>query len=97
MGTSSKKEITGGVGLDHAQLGYVSELYQDIVSLEVNDFKMIPHPDGMGNSIVYRRESIITVITNRMVKDGFLRRGFKILQDVTEIKEDGVYHNGRKL
>ena len=97
MGISKRKGLTAGMGMEHAELGYVSELYQEVISLPINGCKMITHPDGLGQSMVLRRENTVTIIIQRVVKDGFLKRGFTVMEDITEIKEDGVYRNGRKL
>lgn len=97
MASRKRTEISGQAGLDHVELGIASEIYQDALSLNDNEMKMVLHADGKGSSIISRRGQCVTIVTRRIVKDGIIRRGFKIINDVTEIKTDGVYQNGRKL
>ena len=97
MGISKRKGLSASLGMEQAGLSYIYELYQEVISIPINGCKMITHPDGLGQSMVLRRESTVTIIIQRVVKDGFLKRGFTVMEDITEIKEDGVYRNGRKL
>jgi len=97
MGTSSKKAFGFGASGNSIGGNYLSEIQQEIVSLNDGDFKIIPHPDGQGSTIATRRGDSVTVIYKRFVRTGILKKGYRVVSDLTEIKGDGVYQNGRKL
>ena len=98
MTVEKRKNI--GIGAIHDQFNfyYSAEIFQEIVAFKIGEMKIIPHPDGNGQSIVVRFDTkTFTVITKRYMKDGFFKQSFKVLNDVLEYREDGVYQNGRKL
>jgi len=97
MGTSSKKAF--GLDASGNSIGgnYLSEIQQEIGSLNDGDCKIILHPDGHGSTIVTRNGYSVTILTNRSIKTGILKKGYKVQNDLTELKGDGVYQNGRKL
>ena len=76
---------------------YSSEILQEITSVGIGEMKIIPHPDGKGHSIVTRPDKeTFTVLTYRLVKDGFLK-GVKGQWEVLQQNKNGVFVNGRKL
>jgi hypothetical protein len=97
MGTSKKMGVEAQAGSDGVGLSYLSEIKQEVITLDDNDFKIIPHPDGLGYTIATRRKDLITIVTRMFIKDGFLKRSLRITNDVLERKKDGWYQNGRKL
>ena len=97
MGTSSKKVLGFDVSGDGIGANYISEIQQAIVSLKDGDFKIIPHPDGQGLTIATRSGDSYTIMNKWFVRTGLLKKDYRVLSDLTEIKGDGVYQNGRKL
>lgn len=98
MTVAKRLGLIAKAGSDGGEFGYSTEVLQQIVSVGVGEVKMIPHPDGKGSSWVSRPdEHNFTVITRRLVKDSWLKPSIRILNEVLEMKSDGVYIDGRKL
>ncbi|MCL4341271.1 MAG: hypothetical protein M1431_04150 [Candidatus Thermoplasmatota archaeon] len=98
MAVEKRKHLGVEAGLDRIGFDYSANLIQEVVAVAVGEMKILNHPDGKGFSIVTRIDiRTFTIITKRYVKDGIIKHGFKVLSEVTEYKDDGVYLNGRKL
>jgi hypothetical protein len=94
--TSRKRtEISGGIGSDHADARYMTDVYQEVTNLMDGDVKLIPHTDGNGDSIATRFGNNVTVVTKRYVRDGVL--GKKVMTNTIEIREGDVFIDGRKI
>lgn len=98
MAVAKRKRLGVEAGPDNLGFDYSASIIQEVVAVAVGEMKIIPHPDGEGFSIVTRFDiTTFTIITKRFVKDSIMKHSFKVLSEVTEYKNDGVFLNGRKL
>jgi hypothetical protein len=97
MAPTKRTKISGDIETGPLKVGadYRSEIIQEITNLEDGDAKIIFFADGKGLAIATRNRDQVTIAIKLVVRDGIF--GKKILTNILEINDGGVYENGRKI
>jgi hypothetical protein len=97
MAPTKRTKISGDIETGTLKVGadYRSEIIQEITNLEDEEVKIIPFADGKGLAIATRNRDQVTIAIKLVVRDGIFRK--KILTNILEINDEGVYENGRKI
>lgn len=95
MASRKTTKVAGDVSTNSVDLEYSKDIYQEVTSLKDGEVKVIPNPNGDGNSIIVRFGSQVTIVTKMYVRDRIFRK--KIMTDTTVINDGGVIVNGRKV
>ena len=97
MTPTKRTKISGDIETGPLKVGadYRSEIFQEITNLEDEGVKIIPFADGKGLAIATRNRDQVTIAIKLVVRDGIF--GKKILTNILEINDGGVYENGRKI
>ncbi len=95
--TNSKKDKYNvtfnkkGIGLE-----FDRQIATEVTKLQPNEFKIILHIDGKGQTMIrMSSDGTVTTITQRVEKDGLFRKSIK--SEIIELRDDGVYKDGRKI